>query len=158
LLEGDMTDPSGYAANYFSTQSFIKNPHICVQLPFFASLFPSSKVVVVFKHPYDAVESAKKISSRSNYELYCAYYVQSIEKHKLGNEQIIFFSHWDLISDPLWSVEKLAIALGVKEFDPKKIISKIRPVAGAENDKGEVKGEALEFYNYMSANSVNRKV
>lgn len=156
LLKNDMTHPEFYAGKYFSSRSFIKNPHFSVLLPYFKILFPESKIIFVFKDPAKAVESAKKVSSRADYNLYFKYYNEAVEEHKNNNSKIIFLSYDYLITNPELSIQKLADEVGVKNCDAKKIIHKIDRKINETKNWDDAPEKIKQLYNYMLKSSINK--
>jgi len=158
LFNFNFSQPQLYLNNCFNHKSFIKNPHFAPLYCFFKKLFPDSKFLVVFKHPVNAVKSAKKVSVNSDYILYCKYYDQLIAQHQVNGANVFFFSFDELVKQPEVSLKKLAELVGISDYDEKKIVSSIKKPVELVSEADPIPESALCAYNYMLSHSINNKV
>lgn len=154
-LQGSALHPQKYFNANFSERSFVKNPHIAVLFPYFKDLFPDSKVLVVFRNPYDAVNSAKRVSPMVNYGVYESYYNDLCSEYKNGNRNILFFSYDDLILKPDTSINKLSEVLNLKGKEVRTHVAK-KEIQGIAR-LNEVPDDTKNLYQFMLNHSINRK-
>jgi hypothetical protein len=154
-LQGSASHPEDYFNSNFPERSFVKNPHIAILFPYFRKLFPRSKVLVVFRNPFDAVNSAQKVSPLVNYEVYRSYYEELIAEFKNGNKNIFFFSYDNLILNPDDSLNKLSLTLTQKPGTRKSSNVQKKELPGLLKLK-EVQKETIEIYNFMLNNCINK--
>lgn len=153
-LQGSASRPKNYFDVNFTGRSFVKNPHISVLFPYFKKLFPQSQVLVIFRNPFDAVNSAKSVSPLVNYELYNSYYEELCSEFKAGNKNIFFFSYDNLILDPESSVQRLSERLksAVQQF-PSYLNKK--EITGLSK-WNEVPDATKNLYDFMLNNCINK--
>jgi hypothetical protein len=159
-LQGSASHPENYFNFNFAGRSFVKNPHIAVLFSYFKKLFPQSQVLVVFRNPFDAVNSAKKVSPFVNYKLYNSYYKELISEFRNGNKNILFFSYDNLIQNSENSLANLEtnlnrkpgnpipIAIGLSYLQKKEISGLLR--------LNEVPTETRNIYEFMLSNCINK--
>jgi hypothetical protein len=71
-------------------------------------VFPKGILLVVFRNPFSVVESAKKITRNSSFELYQKYHQHlSVLDTKIIENDVFYFSYDNLIEDPKTSVDQL---------------------------------------------------
>jgi hypothetical protein len=158
-LNGSASSPKGYFNYYFNERSFIKNPHIAVLFPYFKKLFPNSKVLVVFRNPFDAVNSAQKVSPLVNYEVYNSYYEELIAEFKNGNKNIFFFSYDNLVQNEPSSIKKLESLLnnqesGIRNPETFKYVKSKEMPGLAKLD--EIPLSTRTLYEFMLNNCINK--
>ena len=154
-LQGSAVHPEIYFNSHFSDKSFLKNPHAAVLFPYFKKLFPQSKVIVVFRNPFDAVNSAKKVTPFANYELYNSYYEEMRSEFSNGNKNILFFSFDNLIQKAENSVQQLGRSLNLQTSDFKYSYLHKHEITGLTKTN-EVPSLTMEIYNFMLTNCINK--
>lgn len=106
-----------YFNKCFNKHFAIKNPHFLLLYPILDKYWPNSKYLVVFRNPYETIESAKKVSPRVNLELYYQYYSRIIH-----HSNAIFLDYNQLILTPERSLEALSehlnLTLNLKKLMP----------------------------------------
>lgn len=155
MLSGDFSRPEEYLKRFYTDYSFIKNPHFAVLMPVLELIFAKSKVLVVFKEPFNALNSAKKVTARCDFNLYISYYRDLVERHKYGNSKIMFFSYENLISHTLKSIDNLCNVLEVNVIDKQMLIAQVKAESKNQVQKEELPKEVQEVYNYMLVNCIN---
>jgi hypothetical protein len=150
-LNASASQPQYYVSKYFSGKTFIKNPHFCVLFPYFRRLFPASDILVVFRHPADAVKSARNVSPFADYNLYEAYYRELCDEFRSGNNRVHFFSYDNLINDTQNSILKLA---GFLKLNSPPEIDYIR-TKQKDGVSEPVPENAMMLFNYMRSNCIN---
>jgi hypothetical protein len=157
LINSTIQYPCTYLSKYFKEKSFIKNPHFSVLLPYIKKLFPASKMVVVFRNPDNTIRSAKKITPNADYHLYNSYYRNACDEYKNGNSRIIFISYDNLVSDPEYSVHKIAEeAHFMNNTITQNIISSIHEHKKEIINNAEWPTETSELYHFMHQHCVNK--
>lgn len=154
-LQGSASHPNLYFNSNFTEKSFVKNPHIAILFPYFKKLFPQSKVLVVFRNPFDAVNSAKKVSPLVNYELYNSYYEELCSEYKSGNKNIVFFSYDNLIQNTESSLQALGSTINYKPSNLKLSYLQNKEITGLTK-LNEVPELTRELYNFMLSNCINK--
>jgi hypothetical protein len=154
-LQGSASNPQSYFNSNFSEKSFVKNPHIAVLFPYFKKLFPQSKVLVVFRNPFDAVNSAKKVSPLANYELFNSYYEEMCSQFKSGNKNIQFFSYDNLIQNTDTSLQQLSQFLNFQNLNFKCSYIQKKEIQGLTKSN-EVPSSTIELYSFMMDNCINQ--
>lgn len=153
-LQGSASNPENYFNSNFSEKSFVKNPHIAVLFPYFKKLFPKSKVIVVFRNPFDAVNSAKNVTPFANYELYNSYYEELCSEYKTENKNIIFFSYDNLIQNTENSIQQLQKTLNTQTSNIQTSI-RTKEITGLSK-LNELPETTREIYNFMFNNCINK--
>lgn len=154
-LQGSASHPQKYFNTNFQGKSFVKNPHIAILFPYFKKIFPQSQVLVVFRNPFDAVNSAKSVSPLVNYELYNSYYEELCSEFKSGNRNIFFFSYDNLIIDSENSLQTISATLNQKPETKKLSYIRKMEITGLLK-LIEVPKETLEIYTFMLNNCINK--
>jgi hypothetical protein len=155
-LQGSASSPKGYFNYNFNERSFVKNPHIAVLFSYFKKLFPQSKVLVVFRNPFDAVNSAKKVSPLVNYELYNSYYEEMCSEFKSGNKNILFFSYDNLIQHPENSLQSLSTTINQKPRNPKQLTYLDKKEISGLSKLSQIPEPTINIYKFMLDNCINK--
>lgn len=128
----------------------VKNPHFCLLAPVLDRYWPGGRYLVVFRNPKDTLRSALKVTPRASYDLYDAYY-----SRMKGHPNAIFFSHDNLVADPIGSIRKLADSLDFTA-NAEALNIPIKASANKEPFEQEVPGTTQELYDWMSTNAINK--
>lgn len=87
-----------YLSSFNTDNPFVKNPHFCLMADHLNKWWPSSTFVVIFKHPDQALESAKRVSPRADETLYNSYYSPFIGQK---NAHLVYYN------DLVYQTEKI---------------------------------------------------
>ena len=110
LKRYNATNLVNYVKEKFTADPVVKNPHFAVMPDLLIRQWPNSRFVVVFRHPEQALVSAKKVAGKAaTSNLYKKYYEQMLSR----SEHCIFVSYDLLVQNPERIIKALSERLGI---------------------------------------------
>lgn len=153
LKKYDYQRITNYLEDCFNEKCIIKNPHFSVLFPILLKQWPNSTMLVCFRHPAAAIQSAKQITPDLGEDVYIRYYEQLL---KLPGEKIIFFSYDELVTNPDRSVELLAKKYNASPTQQTKARACFNTGLVRNQITSAVGEKAMLVYNQLQLRAVNK--